>query len=164
MKKTNANQFRVRSTANDWKQPIEAVFESEAEAEVFIREMRIKAIERKMAAEFRRDVGHPHATDYSDLKAVESFDDEKYGVVAEPMSSTIYRLNTLPSESSQIVREILFKLRHFDEVELGWTCTGHTRAKWQGEAAAAWLNKHGFAAVVLCDGDVSIRLAKGGAK
>lgn len=48
--------------------------------------------------------------------------------------------------------------------ELDWTCTGHTRADWQGEAAADWLNKHGFAAEVQCNGDVRISLAKGGAK
>ena len=51
------------------------------------------------------------------------------------------RLNTLPNESTTLVREIETKMAIFGNCTLSWTCTGHTRAEWQSESAASQLKK-----------------------
>lgn len=62
-------------------------------------------------------------------------------------SSSVYRLNLLPDDQSrpeaarEMVAEILEKLDWFGYVTIGWSCIGHTRARWQTAAAAAWARR-----------------------
>ena len=54
----------------------------------------------------------------------------------------VYRLNTLLGDKhggEEKVRELDEKMAWFGYAEIGWTCTGHTRAEWQSAADAAWL-------------------------
>lgn len=61
--------------------------------------------------------------------------------------SSVYRLNLLPDDKSRpeaasaMVAEILEKLSWFGYVVIGWSCIGHTRARWQTEAVAAWARR-----------------------
>ena len=131
-------------------------YETEAAAEAAIFESEVVANARVMDAKFRASVGKPNFTDNYELKARQDFDEAGYHPLAVEMTDTIYRLNELPSESVQLVNEIVMRLRHYDTVYLKWTCTGHTRAEWQGASAASWLAKHGFATETDACGDVTI--------
>lgn len=110
----------------------EDCYETEAEAEAAIFERKVRANARVADAKFRASVGKPHYTDDYELKARQDFDEAGYHPLAVEMTDTIYRLNELPSESVQLVNEIVFRLRHYKTVYLKWTCTGHTRAKLAG--------------------------------
>lgn len=60
-------------------------------------------------------------------------------------SSSVTRLNTLPSENNwageEMRNEIGQKIKWFGFVTVGWSCTGHTRARWQTEAVCDWVKK-----------------------
>lgn len=62
-------------------------------------------------------------------------------------SSSVYRLNLLPDDESrpeaarEMVAEILEKLDWFGYVTIGWSCIGHTRARWQTAAVVAWARR-----------------------
>lgn len=62
-------------------------------------------------------------------------------------SSSVYRLNLLPDDKSnpeaarEMVAEILEKLDWFGYVSVGWSCSGHTRARWQTDAVVAWARR-----------------------
>ena len=60
-------------------------------------------------------------------------------------TSSVYRLNTLPSgdnrSAEEMRNEIQQKLDWFGSVCVGWSCHGHTRARWQTEAVCEWVKK-----------------------
>lgn len=60
-------------------------------------------------------------------------------------SSSVYRLNTLPSDDSTAAErlrlEIDQKMKWFGSVDMGWSCHGHTRAEWQTLAVCEWVKK-----------------------
>lgn len=72
---------------------------------------------------------------------IEDFESRGWHIEEIPASDQVYRLNTLPNESSTLVREIETKMEIFGNCTLSWTCTGHTRAEWQSESAASQLRK-----------------------
>lgn len=131
-------------------------YETEAEALAAIHEARVAACEALREREFRASVGKPHYTDQFANNEVEEFDAADWSPMEVELTDTIYRLNTLPQDSEQLVREIVLRLRHYKTVYLKWTCTGHTLASWQGASAADWLGKHGFATDTNACGDVEI--------
>ena len=61
-------------------------------------------------------------------------------------SCDVSRLNTLLSEDNSAGeekrREMDEKMEWFGQIEISWSCIGHTRAHWQTEADAAWLAKN----------------------
>ena len=79
---------------------------------------------------------------------VKGTDSEKYfhwkspKVDSHEMHNSVYRLNTLLSESDEKVKELEKKLAIFKTVHIGWTCTGHTRAQWQTAADVEWVRKN----------------------
>jgi len=61
-------------------------------------------------------------------------------VFALELTPTVWRLNTLPGVASpsqrKVLDEIRWRLRVFGKCNLGWTCMGHSRARWQTSSAA----------------------------
>lgn len=61
----------------------------------------------------------------------------------EPAS--VYRLNTLPDENNEygeeMRKEIKQKLDWYGYVTVGWSCLGHTRARWQTAAVCDWVKR-----------------------
>lgn len=139
----------------------EGAYETSIEAVVEIERMRLSAIKRKNDAEVRAKNGCPWCTDDDALKAVDSFAEREYRVVAKPLDDSVYRLNADISNDADFLREVLWKLRVFGEAVICWTCTGHTRAECQGAATAAFLSQHGYDCLVNSFGDVTVRTAKG---
>lgn len=78
--------------------------------------------------------------DYDSIKTpLEEFDERGWYIDEIEPTNCVYRLNTLPNESPELVREIEAKVAIFGDCELSWTCHGHTRSEWQSEAAAVQL-------------------------
>ena len=77
----------------------------------------------------------------SDKFPIENFNERGWYIAKIPATDRVYRLNTLPNDSVSLMEEIETKVGYFGGCTLGWTCTGHTRAEWQSEAAAEQLKK-----------------------
>lgn len=142
----------------------EIAYETRVEAEVAIERMRLSAIKRKHEAEIRAQYGHPWCTDDYELRAPENFAMAGYHPISTELTDAVYRLNADISNDMDFLREVLWKLRVFGEARIRWTCTGHTRADWQGRATAAFLEHCGLECHVCSSGDVAVRTAKGVAK
>ena len=73
----------------------------------------------------------------------EWFKDFIIGDWTEPAS--VYRLNTLPSENNwageEMRKEIIQKLDWYGYVTVGWSCLGHTRARWQTDSVCDWVKR-----------------------
>ena len=73
----------------------------------------------------------------------EWFKDFIIGDWTEP--ATVYRLNTLPSENNwageEMRKEIIQKLDWYGYVTVGWSCLGHTRARWQTDSVCDWVKR-----------------------
>ena len=87
-----------------------------------------------------KDYAWIHGFD-SKLTFEEQFNALGYYVAEQVATPTVYRLNTLPAESPELVAEIEGKVAEFGACTIDWTCTGHTRAQWQSEAACEQLKK-----------------------
>lgn len=72
---------------------------------------------------------------------IDRFNSMGWYIDCQPASCYVTRLNTLPAESEKMMKEIEFKVDGFGRCILDWSCTGHTRAYWQSEAACAQLKK-----------------------
>lgn len=136
---------------------LQPCYETEAEALAAVYEARVEAYEALQEREFRASVGKPRYTDKFENNEVEKFDAAGWHPLEVELTDTIYRTNALPQESIQLVREIVLRLRHYNTVYLVWTCFGNTRASCQGESAAEWLGKHGFATATDFRGNVEIK-------
>lgn len=138
----------------------EIAYETRVEAEVAIERMRLLATKRKHEAEIRAQYGHPWCTDGDELKAPERFEEAGYHVVEEPITNCVYRLNADISNDADFVREVLWKIRALGFAQIVWTCIGHTRSQWQGDAAFEYLTRFGFACAVEADGRVVVKAGK----
>ncbi len=142
----------------------EGAYETPVEAKVQIERMYRNAVKTMNDAKCRVQEGRAHFTDETALAAVERFTDAEYRVVEEPLNGGIYRLNADISCDMAFLHEVLWKLRVLGEVQICWTCTGHTRADMQGAATAAFLQQNGYECEVNSCGDVTVRTAKGVAR
>ncbi len=73
---------------------------------------------------------------YDRKSFVEQFEERGWHLKEVPATPDVTRLNTLPSQSPAMMREIEAKMEMFGECRIGWSCTGHTRTEWQTAAAA----------------------------
>lgn len=128
----------------------EGEYATREEAQAVLDTMRLNA-EKRTAQRAEWLAAHPKPWDeptrhkawidgYDSSKTpIEDFEDMGWYVAEIPPSNCVFRLNTLPKDSPALVKEIEAKVAIFGDCELSWTCTGHTRAQWQSEAAAAQL-------------------------
>ena len=155
--KEKSLQYRVADKFGDYR---EGAYETPVEAEVAIERMRLLAVKRKNEAEIRAQYGHPWCTDGDELKAPARFEEAGYHVAEEPITNCVYRLNADISNDADFVREVLWKIRALGFAQIVWTCIGHTRSQWQGDAAFQFLTGFGFACMVEADGRVVVKAGK----
>ena len=79
--------------------------------------------------------------------AIEAWEWGKDFIIGEATeNASVYRLNTLLSDSRAAgqdkIKEFEEKMSYFGYCTIEWTCTGHTRARWQTESDAAWIRSH----------------------
>lgn len=138
----------------------EGAYETPIEAAVALTILQKSHVKLQYEAEWRQLHGFSRCTDDWDRKAVQHFEEKGYRVVEKPLDNTVYRLNADISEDSNFLREVLWKLRVCGEVEIHWTCFGHSRAAWQGESTAAFLSQNGYDAKCWSGGSVIVKAKK----
>ena len=95
----------------------------------------------------QEDIKLPHYRETSEAhKAVNRWKWTREFIVGSwSESSSVTRLNTLPSENNwageEMRNEIDQKIKWFGFVTVGWSCTGHTRARWQTAAVCDWVKE-----------------------
>lgn len=138
----------------------EGAYETEAQARVALTRLEYAARRRQHEAEWRKKIGQAFCTDDWDLNAIQHFKERVYRVVEEPLNNSVYRLNADIADDADFLNEVLWKLRLCGEVEIHWTCTGHTRAECQGAATANFLKHFGYEAECWGGGSVSVKAKK----
>ena len=138
----------------------EGAYETEAQARVALTRFENAAMRRQNEAEWRKKIGQAFYTDDWDLEAMKHFAESGYKVVEQPLNNSVYRLNADISDDADFLNEVLWKLRLCGEVEIRWTCIGHTRAECQGAATAAFLSQNGYDAKCLSGGSVLVKAGK----
>lgn len=141
--------FTIKKTAS-WGSGLECEYATSEEAQAALDKMHENAVtETKKWEELMAE--HPQPWDsktqtdafikgyYSGKSPLDAFEENGWHIVEIPATCHVYRLNTLPKESPELVKEIEAKIALFKECDLSWTCHGHTRAEWQTEAAALQL-------------------------
>lgn len=149
-------QYVIKRTDISTQEHLEVFNTSREEAQAYLELMESKARTAQEAARRANPRGEPAVQDRYAYYALDTFLSRKYVVEEREATRMVYRLNTVPSESPNLVREIMTKMDWFGRVELVWTCTGHTRAQMQGSQAAIYLEKLGLTAEVDANGDVTI--------
>ena len=156
--------MKVKSTqwviADNRGQEREGAYETPAEAAVALERMRLAAMKSQHDAEWRKKIGQAFYTDDWDLEAMKHFAERGWYVTERELSNGVYRLNADISSDETFLREVLWKLRVCGEVQISWTCTGHTRSEMQGAATAAFLKHHGYEVNVWSGGNVYVKAGK----
>lgn len=152
-------QYVIKRTDISTQEHLEVFYTSREEAQTYLELMESNARTAQEAARRANPRGEPAVQDsyaYYAYYALDTFQSRKYVVEEHEATRMVYRLNTVPSKSPNLVREIMTKIDWFGRVELRWTCTGHTLAQMQGSQAAIYLEKLGLTAEVDANGDITI--------
>jgi hypothetical protein len=146
MNETKTKMWKVVSyQPYTWSSETEHASREEAEAELAAMRERAEARTRENEA-WLKEHPKPWSEDerwrasYLNVEGqtpLERFEELRWRVVEIEATPKVWRLNTLPHQDPETMKEIETKVRLLGRAELGWTCTGHTRAAWQTQAAAA---------------------------